>query len=62
MENVRLYLRESYEELVNHVTWPSWDELVSSARLVLVSAILISLVIFVFDFLANNALKFVYEL
>ena len=62
MENIRLYLRESYEELVNHVTWPSWDELVSSARLVLVSAILISLVIFIFDFLANNALKFVYEL
>lgn len=62
MENIRLYLRESYEELVNHVTWPSWNELVSSARLVLVSAILISLVIFIFDFLANNALKFVYEL
>jgi preprotein translocase subunit SecE len=62
MENIRLYLRESYEELVNHVTWPSWNELVSSARLVLVSAILISVVIFVFDFLANNALKFVYEL
>jgi len=62
MENIRLYLRESYEELVNHVTWPSWNELVSSARLVLVSAILISLVIFVFDFLANNSLKFVYDL
>jgi preprotein translocase subunit SecE len=62
MENIRLYLRESYEELVNHVTWPSWNELVSSARLVLVSAILISMVIFIFDFLANNALKFVYEL
>jgi preprotein translocase subunit SecE len=34
MENIRLYLRESYDELINHVTWPTWPELFSSARLV----------------------------
>jgi len=62
MENIRLYLRESYEELIHHVSWPSWNELFSSARLVIVSAILIAAVIFLFDFVANNSLKFIYEL
>jgi preprotein translocase subunit SecE len=33
--DIRLYLKESYDELINHVTWPTWDELFSSARLVL---------------------------
>ncbi|HMT53312.1 MAG: preprotein translocase subunit SecE [Saprospiraceae bacterium] len=62
MENIRLYLRESYDELINHVTWPTWPELFSSARLVIVSTIIISLIIFLFDFIANNLLKFIYEL
>jgi preprotein translocase subunit SecE len=62
MENIRLYLRESYEELIHHVSWPSWNDLFSSARLVIVSTVLIAIVIFLFDFLANNSLKFIYEL
>lgn len=62
MENIRLYLRESYDELLNHVTWPTWEELFVSARLVIVSTIIISMVIFFFDFIANNSLKFIYEL
>ncbi|MEY3419841.1 MAG: preprotein translocase subunit SecE [Bacteroidota bacterium] len=62
MENIRLYLKESYDELMHHVTWPSWDELMSSAKLVLVSTIIISLVVLVFDFIANSSLKFIYEL
>ncbi|MBK7636202.1 MAG: preprotein translocase subunit SecE [Saprospiraceae bacterium] len=62
MENIRLYLKESYDELMNHVTWPSWDELMSSAKLVLVSTIILSLIVFIFDFIANSSLKFIYEL
>ena len=62
MENIRLYIRESYDELINHVTSPTWPELFSSSRLVIVSTIIISLIIFLFDFIANNLLKFIYEL
>ncbi len=62
MENIRLYLKESYDELMNHVTWPTWAELFSSAKLVIVSTIIISLVIFLFDFVANYLLKFIYAL
>ena len=62
MENIRLYLKESYDELINHVTWPTWPDLFSSARLVIVSTIILSLVIFVFDFISNSFLKVIYEL
>lgn len=62
MENIRLYLKESYDELLHHVTWPTWDELFSSAKLVVISTIIISVVIFIFDFIANSSLKFIYEL
>ena len=62
MENIRLYLKESYDELINHVTCPTWPELFSSARLVIVATIIFSLIIFFFDFIANNLLTFIYEL
>ena len=62
MENIRLYLRESYDELIHHVTWPTWAELFSSAKLVIVASVIISLVIFVFDFISKNVLTTVYSL
>ncbi|MFZ1750759.1 MAG: preprotein translocase subunit SecE [Saprospiraceae bacterium] len=62
MENIRLYIKESYDELINHVTWPTWEELFISSRLVIVATIIISLIIVFFDFIANSALKFIYEL
>lgn len=62
MENIRLYLKESYDELMNHVTWPSWPELFSSAVLIVVSTIILGLIVFLFDLAANSLLKFIYEL
>lgn len=62
MDNLKLYLKESYDELMNHVTWPTWEDLFSSARLILISTIILSLIIFIFDFIANRALTFMYEL
>ncbi|MEZ4911454.1 MAG: preprotein translocase subunit SecE [Saprospiraceae bacterium] len=60
MENIKLYLQESYNELINHVTWPTWSELISSAKLVLVSTVIISGIIFLFDLVAKNLLSLIY--
>jgi preprotein translocase subunit SecE len=49
MAGVAEYLKESYIELTQKVTWPTWRELQNSAVLVLVSAIIIALVIFGMD-------------
>ena len=62
MDNIRLYIKESYDELINHVTWPTWDELFENAKLVLIGTALFAVMIFIFDFIFNNILKVIYSL
>ena len=49
MEQVLQYIKESYNELVHKVTWPTWPSLLASTRLVLVASLIIALIIFVMD-------------
>jgi len=49
MANVAEYIKESYVELTQKVTWPTWRELQSSAILVLIAALIIALLIFGMD-------------
>ncbi|MCC6575928.1 MAG: preprotein translocase subunit SecE [Flavobacteriales bacterium] len=51
MASFKTYLSESYNELVNKVSWPTWKELQSSAIVVLVTALIISLVVFAMDYI-----------
>ncbi|MBK9626906.1 MAG: preprotein translocase subunit SecE [Flavobacteriales bacterium] len=51
MASFKTYIAESYNELVHKVSWPTWKELQSSAIVVLVSALLISLIVFVMDYI-----------
>lgn len=60
MEKIKLYLTESYNELMHKVTWPTWPNLTSTTVVVLVASLLIALIIFVMDFLANGATNFIY--
>lgn len=62
MEKITLYLRESYNELVDKVSWPTRQNLVDSAKVVVVSAILLSVVVFIMDFFVNQVLSFVYSI
>ena len=56
MANVAEYIKESYIELTEKVTWPTWSELQSSAVLVLVAAMIIAMIIFGMDQLVNFVL------
>ncbi|MCB0660227.1 MAG: preprotein translocase subunit SecE [Saprospiraceae bacterium] len=60
MENIKLYLQESYDELVHHVTWPTWPELISNAKLVFVATFILASIIFLFDLVAKNVLSLIY--
>ncbi|MBK6364704.1 MAG: preprotein translocase subunit SecE [Saprospiraceae bacterium] len=62
MENIRLYLKESYNELIHHVTWPTWPELFSSAKLVIIATILFALVIFLYDLVSKSLTTALYSL
>ena len=57
-----LYLQEAYDELVHKVTWPTWKELQSSALVVMVASLIISLVIFAMDQTFRFIMEFIYGL
>ncbi|MBK7850889.1 MAG: preprotein translocase subunit SecE [Bacteroidetes bacterium] len=50
MSKISAYIKESYTELVDKVSWPTWEELQSSVIVVMVATAIIGLVIFVMDF------------
>ncbi|MBL7964040.1 MAG: preprotein translocase subunit SecE [Flavobacteriales bacterium] len=51
MANLKTYFAESYNELMNKVSWPTWKELQSSSIIVLVTAFIISLIVFAMDYI-----------
>ena len=55
------YLQESYKELVHKVTWPSWEELQSSAILVMIATLIIASVIAVMDLGFKNIMETIYS-
>ena len=56
------YLKESWIELTQKVTWPSWKSLQSSAILVMVASLVLAVVIWAMDFLFESLMKFIYTL
>lgn len=54
-------LKESYNELVHKVSWPTKSELANSTVLVMVASIIASLVIWVIDLCINEVMKVVYH-
>ncbi|MBK6282083.1 MAG: preprotein translocase subunit SecE [Draconibacterium sp.] len=59
---IKLYFQEAFDELVHKVTWPTWKELQSSALVVMVASLIISLVIFAMDLSFRNLMELIYGL
>ena len=51
MASLKTNFAESYNELMHKVSWPTWKELQGSAIIVLTSALIISLIVFLMDFI-----------
>ena len=62
MNKISLYIRDSYKEMMQKVTWPSWEQLQQSTMIVLAATIIITALVALMDFAANGVLKFVYSL
>ena len=62
MNKLTTYFKDSYKELVQKVTWPTWDQLQQSTMIVLGATLVITLVVGVMDLVASNTLKFIYSL
>ena len=55
------YFKESYKELIYKVTWPSWEELQSSAILVMIASLIIALIIAFMDMGFKNLMETIYS-
>ncbi len=54
------YCKESYNELVHKVSWPTRSELINSAVVVLYASLLIALVVLAMDSVFRGIMKWVY--
>ena len=56
------YCKESYDELVHKVSWPTRSELTGRAVIVLIASLIIALVVFAWDNFVHVCVKFIYEM
>ncbi|MDD5185052.1 MAG: preprotein translocase subunit SecE [Paludibacter sp.] len=56
------YIKESYTELVQKVSWPTRQELTNSAVVVLIASIIIALIVWLMDISFEAIMKFIYGL
>jgi len=54
-------MKESYDEMVNKVSWPKYKELQGSAVLVLVASLIFALFVGLIDFLLNRGMDAIYR-
>ena len=62
MNKIATYFKESYHELMEKVTWPTWSQLQQSTVIVLVATVIITAMVWVMDFSSNQLLKLIYSL
>ena len=55
------YIRESIDELLHKVSWPTWSELQSSGIVVAIATIIISLLIYFMDTIFSGMMKIFYD-
>ena len=56
------YVKESYNELVHKVSWPTRKELAQSSVIVLIASIILALIVWLMDWCFENIMTFIYGL
>ncbi|HEX7848084.1 MAG TPA: preprotein translocase subunit SecE [Chitinophagaceae bacterium] len=62
MVKIGNYFRDSYKELMEKVTWPTWAQLQQSTMIVLVATLVITALVTLIDFGAGGVLKQLYKM
>jgi len=55
------YVKESYKELIQKVSWPTFSQLQSSTIVVMIASLLFAIVVLVMDLSFENIMKFIYS-
>ncbi len=61
MKKILADIKESYNELVHKVSWPTRAELSNSAVVVMFASLVIAIVIFAMDQVFEHLMEFIYE-
>ena len=61
-KKLRTDIKESYNELVHKVSWPTRSQLVNSSVIVMVASIVLSLIIFAVDLVIDELMHGVYSI
>ena len=62
MNKISNYFSDSFKELTEKVTWPTWQQLQQSTMIVLGATLLITGLVALMDFVASTGLNFIYKL
>ena len=60
-EDMFKYVKESYNELVNKVTWPTFPQLQSSTIVVMVASVIFAIVVLAMDLSFENLMAVIYK-
>ena len=61
MKKIEGYFKDSYRELTEKVTWPTWAQLQQSTVIVLVATLVITALVWGMDLVAQSGLKLIYS-
>ncbi len=61
MNKIGTYFRDSYKELTEKVSWPTWPQLQQSTMIVLAATLVITFIVLGMDFVFGNGLKAIYQ-
>jgi preprotein translocase subunit SecE len=62
MSKITSYIKESYIELVEKVSWPTWSELQDSVVVVMIASLIIAVIIFLMDFGIQTVMNLFYKM
>jgi preprotein translocase subunit SecE len=60
--SISAYIKESYDEWMHKVSWPTWSELQNSAIVVSVASLIIALVVYMMDISFSTVLEKFYTM
>jgi preprotein translocase subunit SecE len=60
MADVRAYMKETYDEMVHKVSWPTWKNLQNSAVVVLFATFIFAVVIYIMDLGFGQLMDLIY--
>ena len=58
---IGVYIKDSFDELMHKVSWPTWSELQSSSIVVAIATIIIALMIYAMDSVFSNIMNLYYS-